>query len=207
MSNAALISPVDERDAAGIPLTIVVNYLAPYVLLRRIAEAFPDHPSRFVVVGAEPAGSANLEVDVDDLTYAHTDLIFPDADLQAFALYGHSKNMDVMLTYVLADRLAESSITVNGVHPGIIGQTGIMNGIPGLKEKALALFGTSSEEVPAPEKGAEAIHWVATGKEIADMTGVFFVGRSPIETAPHTTDKARLERLWRSSATLTNLEN
>jgi len=97
-SNAALIAPVDQRNPDGVPLTIAVNFLAPYLLLRWLAEAFPDHASRFIVIGAEPAGSAGLVVDVDDLTYASVDLVFPDPDLQAFALYGHSKNMDVMLS-------------------------------------------------------------------------------------------------------------
>lgn len=205
ISNAALIAPVDERDAAGIPLTIVVNYLAAYVLLRRLAEAFPAHASRFVILGAEPAGSANLVVDVDDVTYANADLVFPDVDLRAFALYGHTKNMDVMLTYALADRLAGTGITVNGVHPGIIGQTGIMDGIPGLAEKALAMFGTSADHASVAEDGADTPYWVATSAELTETTGQFFVDRTAVETAPHTTDKARIDRLWETSAAHTGL--
>lgn len=205
ISNAALIAPVDDRNSSGIPLTVVVNYLAAYVLLRRLADAFPAHATRFVVVGAEPAGSANLVVNVDDLSYANADLLFPDPDLQAFALYGHTKNMDVMLTHALADRLAGTGITVNGVHPGIIGQTGLMNGIPGLAEKALALFGATAEDVPAPEDGADTPYWAATSNELTGVTGRFFVERAAVATAPHTTDAARLARLWETSAQLTGM--
>jgi hypothetical protein len=82
------MAPVDQRDPAGVPLTIAVNYVAPHLLLRRLAEAFPQHAARYVVLGAEPAGSANLPVDVDDFTYQGVDLLFPDDDLRAFALYG-----------------------------------------------------------------------------------------------------------------------
>jgi len=37
---------------------------------------------------------------------------------------------------------------VNGVHPGIIGQTGLMTGIPGLAGKALAMFGATESDLP-----------------------------------------------------------
>ncbi|SMH46477.1 Short-chain dehydrogenase [Rathayibacter oskolensis] len=205
VSNAALIAPVDERDAAGIPLTVVVNYLAVYVLLRRLAEAFPAHPSRFVIVGAEPAGSAGLVVEVDDLSYTDADLLFPDDDLRAFALYGHSKNMDVMLTYTLAARLAGTGITVNGVHPGVIGRTGIMSGVPGIDAKVAAMLGATSGHETEAETGAETPYWVATAPELAGRTGVFFADRAPVETAAHTTDAARLDRLWATSAALTGM--
>lgn len=207
ISNAALIAPVEERDVSGIPLTVVVNFLAPYVLLRRLASVCRGHASRFVVLGAEPAGSANLVVEVDDLSYRDADLLFPDPDLRAFALYGHSKNMDVMLTYALANRLAGTGITVNGVHPGIIGQTGIMNGVPGLAEKARAMFEMSAEHADAAEDGADTPYWVATSSELAGATGQYFSDRTAVETAAHTTEKVRLDRLWETAATLTGMSS
>jgi NAD(P)-dependent dehydrogenase (short-subunit alcohol dehydrogenase family) len=205
VSNAALIAPVDERNADGIPLTVAVNFLAPYLLLRRLAQASPDHAARFVVIGAEPAGSAGLVVDVDDLTYASVDLMFPDPDLRAFALYGHSKNMDVMLSYALADHLAETAITVNGVHPGIIGQTGLMGGIPGLSEKALAMFGATESNLPDAADGADSPYWAATSPDLDGVSGKYFADRGEIETAEHTTAPDRLDRLWRSAAAATGM--
>lgn len=205
VSNAALIAPVDQRNSDGIPLTLVVNFLAPYILLRRLGEAFPGHASRFVVIGAEPAGSAGLVVDVDDLTYESADLMFAEPDLQAFALYGHSKNMDVMLSYALADRLAGTAITVNGVHPGLIGQTGLMEGIPGLSEKALAMFGASESDLPDSTGGADTPHWVATSPDLEGVSGKYFADRLEAVTAEHTTARDRLERLWRSAANATGM--
>lgn len=200
ISNAALIAPVDQRAAAGVPLTIAVNYIAPYLLLRRLAEAFPQHAARYLILGAEPAGSANLVVDVDDLTYQNVDLLFPDDDLRAFALYGHSKNMDVMLAAGLAERLAGTAITVNGVHPGIIGGTGLMGGIDGLAEKALAMFGATEHDIPVAEDGADTPYWAATAPELEGVTGRYFANRDEVETAPHTTAPERLARLWATTA-------
>jgi hypothetical protein len=37
------------------------------------------------------------------------------------------------------------------------------------------------------------------------VTGRFFVDRAPVETAPHTTDAERCERLWNDSASLVGL--
>jgi hypothetical protein len=37
------------------------------------------------------------------------------------------------------------------------------------------------------------------------VTGRFFVGHTVVETAPHTTDPARCDRLWNDSARLVGL--
>ncbi|KIC56958.1 hypothetical protein RM52_11860 [Microbacterium hominis] len=66
------------------------------------------------MIGAEPAGSAGLVADVDDLTYAALHLMFPDPDLQAFALYGHSKNMErVGPALLVAARLGRGEVVAS----------------------------------------------------------------------------------------------
>jgi NAD(P)-dependent dehydrogenase (short-subunit alcohol dehydrogenase family) len=54
ISNAALIAPPEERTALGVPRTVAVNYLAPYVLLRSLADALRSRGARFIIVGADP---------------------------------------------------------------------------------------------------------------------------------------------------------
>jgi NAD(P)-dependent dehydrogenase (short-subunit alcohol dehydrogenase family) len=205
ISNAALIAPVDERNGAGIPRSVVANYLAPYVLLRGLAEAHRDHPARFVIVGADPAYLAASPIDPDDLGYTDPEVLGDDPDLRPFALYARTKTMDHMLMYALARRLEDSPITVVGAHPGIIGQTGLSGEVPGLDEKVHRAYGIDTETMPPPTAGAENPLWVATAPEVEGATGTYYVDRAAALDAPHITDVRCGDRLWDASARLVGL--
>ena len=58
---------------------------------------------------------------------------------------------------------------------------------------------------PGPDVGADTPAWLATSPEAEGITGHFFVDRTPVETAPHTTDTQRCNRPWNDSARLVGL--
>jgi NAD(P)-dependent dehydrogenase (short-subunit alcohol dehydrogenase family) len=107
--------------------------------------------------------------------------------------------------YALARRLNGTAITVNGAHPGIIGQTGLTGEVPGLAEKVNANYGIDPDTMPGPDIGADTPVWLATSPDVEGVTGTFFVDRRPIETAEHTTDPGRCNRLWHQTARLVGL--
>ena len=197
ISNAAVITAVDDVTTEGFPRTLVTNHLAPYLLLRSLAER--GDRARFVIVGADPRSLARVPVDLDDLAAV------PDvrpASFRPFALYGRTKNMNAMFGYALARRLDGTGSTVNGAHPGVIRGTALGRHSRG----ALRVFGaTLSLFVPGPDAGADTPAWLAVSPEVAGVTGRFFAKRQEFPTAPHTTDVARCDRLWEESARLVGL--
>ena len=204
VSNAALVAPLDRRTPDGRSRTLTVNHLAPYLLLRLLAA--PPRPARFVVVGADPRSLAHAPVDLDDLGFTHPERLGEPVALRPFRAYGRTKNMNAMFVYALARRLAGTGITVNGAHPGVIGGTGLAGEAPpGLSEAVAERFGFDPADRPGPDVGADTPAWLATAPEVAGVTGRFFVDRRVVETADHTTDTERCERLWRDSARLVGL--
>jgi NAD(P)-dependent dehydrogenase (short-subunit alcohol dehydrogenase family) len=222
VSNAALITQLDRMTCDGLPRVLAVNHLAPYLLLRTIAATL--HRARLVVVGANPVSGGRRPVDLDDLTFAHPERLGEPAELRPFFAYGRTKTMNAMFVFELARRQAGTAITVNCVHPGIIPGTGLSSEVPGLDELvrqasqdgilpspgpqprgAGAPRFTGSGDLPGPDVGADTPAWLATAPEVEGVTGQFFLDREPVETAPHTTDPARCERLWEASARLTGL--
>lgn len=202
VSNAALVAPLEERTPLGVPRTVAVNYLAPFILLRGLADALRDHRARFVVVGADPVALARSPIDPDDLAFADPERLGDDPDLRPFALYAHTKNMDAMLAYALARRLGATPITVNAAHPGIIGQTGLTDETPGLRQAIHERYALDAATLPSPDAGADTPAWLATSPEVEGVTGRFFVDRRPVPTAEHTTDVERCDRLWETTARL-----
>jgi NAD(P)-dependent dehydrogenase (short-subunit alcohol dehydrogenase family) len=202
ISNAAVIAPLDAVTAEGIQLTFATNHLAPYVLLRTLAARIGDGPARFVIVGAAPRALARVPVDLDDLRFRDARGLGPLPSFRPFAAYGRTKNMNAMFGYALARRLADTAITVNGGHPGIVKQTGLSRHARG----GFGVFTTLLNPfVPGVDYGADNPAWLATAPEVAGVTGRYFVRRKEVTTAAHTTDVARQDRLWDESARLTGL--
>lgn len=115
----ATVVPLDGRTVEGLSVVLATNHLAPYVLLRRLAQRVgPRRRSRFVMVGADPVGLAGSPVDLDDLPVRAPEAWASPADLWPFRAYGRTKDMTVMTMVELSRRLAGT--TVAAAHPGII---------------------------------------------------------------------------------------
>ncbi|MGW5386473.1 hypothetical protein [Nocardia sp. NPDC003963] len=69
ISNAAVITDLDDRTAEGVQRMLATNHLAPYLLLRSLGEslAAAGRSAGFVVVGADPDGLRRTPVDLNDL--------------------------------------------------------------------------------------------------------------------------------------------
>ncbi|MFC5744370.1 SDR family NAD(P)-dependent oxidoreductase [Actinomadura rugatobispora] len=202
VSNAAVIAPLDDRTPDGLHRTLVTNHLAPYLLLRRLAERPTTAPRRFVVVGGSPRGLARVPIDPGDLDPGNGRGLGWPPSFRPFTAYAHTKNMNAMFVYGLASKLAGTRTTVNGAHPGII-KGGRLNRHD---RGALKVFGSLCGLFAAgTATGADTPLWLATADEVEDVTGRFFVKRRAVETAPHTTAPERVERLWRESARLVGL--
>jgi NAD(P)-dependent dehydrogenase (short-subunit alcohol dehydrogenase family) len=206
VSNAALVAPLERQTPEGLPRVLAVNHLAPYLLLRALAEALAGRRARFVVVGGDPVSLARRPVDLDDLLFAHPERLGEPGEpveLRPFRAYGRTKNMNAMFVFALARRLAGTRITVNGAHPGIIGGTGLGSEVPGIEALVAEAYGLDS--LPGADVGADTPAWLATSPDVEGVSGKFFVERRAVGTAPHTTDIERCDRLWDASARLVGL--
>ncbi len=223
ISNAALVTGLDRMTSDGLPRVLAVNHLAPYLLLRSLAPHLER--ARLIVVGADPVSLGRRPVDLDDLLFSDPERLGEPVELRPFFAYGQTKNMNAMFVFELARRLAGTSVTVNGVHPGIISGTGLSRELPGLgalvreafRSGSLAPPGpqpgrrtplgwTEPDDRPAADVGADTPAWLATAQEVEGVSGRFFVDRAAVETAPHTTDVQRCERLWNHSARLVGFD-
>jgi NAD(P)-dependent dehydrogenase (short-subunit alcohol dehydrogenase family) len=198
VSNAAVIAPVDEHTPEGLQRTLVTNHLAPYLLLRSLAEAPHRKPARYVIVGGDPRGLTRVPVNLDDLADSS------GGPMRDFVTYARTKNMNAMFGYALARRLRSTGVTVNGAHPGIIKDTGLGREA----SRPVRLLGAAFNQFSAgPDAGADTPAWLATAPDVAGVTGRYYLRRRPVITAPHTTDEPRCDRLWNFSADLVGMNH
>lgn len=187
----------EQRRASvdGIEYTLALNHLGPLSLtlgleplLRRARQA------RVVNVAADPRMLAAQPPDPDDLEM--------QCGYSGVKAYMRGKNLNVITTYELARRWADSRITFNAYHPGIV-RTGLADHLGAGKRLAVWL---ATPLLLSPEQGADTGVWLATSNAMGGVSGRFFVKRREVPSAPCTYDTALAVLVWIRSMALLQRE-
>jgi retinol dehydrogenase 14 len=191
VNNAGTVNDRRTETVDGIETTFAVNHLGyflfTHLLLDRILAAAPG--ARIVVVAS--AGHYRATLDLSDLGFAK-------GGYSIMGAYSRSKLGNVMFARGLAGRLAGRGVTVNALHPGGVA-TNIWAGAPFWAKPILAV---AKLFMDTPETGGRTIVHLATGADVAAITGKYFdrmVEKKPSDLAR---DDALGERLWTESARL-----
>lgn len=168
--NAGILPTSRRLTADGFEEAFATNHLAPFVLNRALrARLVESAPARIVQVsaGLYVKGRVDLENGPVGLPFG------------AFTTYGTSKLWNLLATLELAGELAESGVTVNAVHPGVVRtRLGDMTGVKG------ALLSLVKRLWDTPEEGAEGPLHLAVAGELASVTGRYFDRTEPQDLHP-----------------------
>src|SRR5919106_826186 len=158
-----------SRD--GYELRFAVNYLAGYLLTRRLLPLLErSAPAR--VVNVSSAGQAPIDFD-DVMLERHYD------GVQA---YCQSKLAQVMLSFDLAEELGEAGVTANCLHPATYMPT-----------KMVTQAGISPAS--SLEQGTRAVLRLVADPALDGMSGHYFNGESEAPAHPQAYDPDARRRL------------
>jgi len=148
-----------EESEDGYELTFQVNYLAPFLLTRRLLPLIEGSaPSRIVNISS--AGQA--PIDFDD--------VMLERHYSGVQAYAQSKLALVMFTFDLAEELEGTGVTANCLHPGTYMPTQMVRQ-------------AGVDPVTPLEDGIAATLRLITSPELERVNGHYFDGTS--ESAPH----------------------
>ncbi len=134
----------------GHELRFAVNYLAPFLLTRELLPLLTaSAPARVVDV----ASIGQAPVDFED--------VMMERGYEGLEAYCRSKLALIMSAFDLADRIADSGVTVNALHPAHLMDT------RGVREYGL------TPAVPV-EEGVRPTVRLITDPALADVTGRYF---------------------------------
>lgn len=172
--------PREESDD-GYELTLQVNYLAPFLLTRRLLPRIKSTaPSRIVNVSS--AGQA--PIDFDD--------VMLEEGYSGTQAYCQSKLALVMLTFDLAEELEGSGVTANCLHPGTYMPTNMVRS-------------AGIDPVTPLEDGVAATMRLIVSPEVEGINGHYFDGTSESAPLPQAEDPEARRRLRELSEELTGL--
>ncbi|MEJ2251819.1 MAG: SDR family oxidoreductase [Candidatus Lokiarchaeota archaeon] len=182
--NNAGIGLTGERKISedGYELRFTVNYLAPFLLSHLLIPALKKaSPSRIVNV----ASIGQHPIDFKDIMF--------EKNFDPHQAYRKSKLALIMFTFTLAEKIKDSGITVNALHPGTYLDTKMV------LEAGITPMGSA-------ESGAKAEVYLATSPDLNGITGKYFDVMEESKAIKQAYDIEAREKLWSISKKFTGLE-
>lgn len=193
INNAGASSLRRRETADGLEWLFGVNHLAPFLLTNLLLEGLrASAPARIVVVSSGAHRRASMHFD---------DLNWKRRKYDARLAYSESKLANVLFTFELARRIADSGVTANCLHPGVVAThifstMGFMGKLFGLVAPMLLI---------SPAEGAKTSVYLAASPEVADTSGAYFDKCAAVAPSPAARDMDAARRLWEVSEQLTGL--
>ncbi|MDT8322624.1 MAG: SDR family oxidoreductase [Bacteroidota bacterium] len=173
VNNAGVYMSDHAMTEDGHEMTWQVNHLSMLLLTEQLLLVLKDNlPARIVNVAsiAHTRGS----IDFENLN--------GEREYDPYGAYAQSKLANILFTYELAAKLHGSGITVNCLHPGVIGTKLLREG-----------FGIDGASV---EEGAATSVYLATSDEVADISGKYFVRKQQTPSSATSYDLELMRRVW-----------
>ena len=197
VNNVGTISWSKELTYDGIEMTFALNHLSYFLLTNLLLNVLVSSgASRIVNVSS--VAHRRAVIDINDIQNP--------VNYKAFKAYGESKLANLLFTYEMARRLKDTDVTVNALHPGVIGTNLLGNGkvpLGWLTRPILrSMFALVGQSVT---KGAEKVVYLSTSREISDVTGRYFADGIETYSSESSYDINMANRLWEFSCSLTGL--
>ena len=118
VNNAGAIMLSRRESVDGIEMTLALNHLAYFLLTNLLLDRLKSSaPARIVNVSSNSHQRAKL--DFDDLQHR--------SRYWGYRAYAWSKLENILFSYELARRLEGTGVTVNALHPGLVGTNFLAN--------------------------------------------------------------------------------
>jgi retinol dehydrogenase-14 len=186
INNAGLFIPQKQLSVDGYELTLATNHLSAFQLTNGLLPLIKNaNDARIINVASEAERMG--KINWDDINLSN--------QFSGIRAYGNSKLYNIMFTYELAQRLGQTQITVNALHPGGVNTNFGKNvtGFTGFLFKQLGFLMRSAE------KGAETVVWLALSNEVKGITGKYFKDKKTIRSTDASYSKSNLSKLWQLS--------
>ena len=167
----------------GFESTFALNHLSYFLLTKLLLGKLNQQGARIVNVASDAHIGSRLNFN----------------DIQGVIPYGgypnyqRSKLMNILFSYELSQRLKDSSITVNCLHPGFVASKFGHNN-SGLKVAFLKI--AQKLKAITVEEGAKTSVYLASSAEVKETSGKYYYKMREKESSPQSRDEDIGKKLW-----------
>jgi NAD(P)-dependent dehydrogenase (short-subunit alcohol dehydrogenase family) len=177
----------------GFEMNFAVNHLATVLLTELLLETLrASAPARIVNVASN---SMTHAIDWEDLQ--------SEKSYKPLRAYGQAKLAVVMYSYDMARRLAGTGVTVNALHPGIVGTDIIDDVAPAPFRPFLRII---KSFLLTPQQGARTAIVLASSPQVEGITGQYYVQGRPKRSVAISYDQTLQKRVTEISKGLVGLQ-
>jgi NAD(P)-dependent dehydrogenase (short-subunit alcohol dehydrogenase family) len=181
--------------AEGVETIFATNHVGVFLLTSLLLDVLKDSsPSRVITVASKGlVVYPNLDIELDNLN--------GERDFSPQHAYYHSKLAQVMYPYDLAERLADTGVTVNCVSVGNVAVADDRLGnIPGFLKKLYAL---KKKMALSPERMARTYLYLAADPALEDVSGGYWdENNRQVKSNANSYRRETWERLWEATEEL-----
>ncbi len=180
VNNAGVYMKQRALSEDGNEMTFAVNHLSHFLLTNLLVPLLQNNaPSRIINVASVAHTRGHIAFDN----------LQGEREFAPYEAYALSKLANVLFTVELADLVKDSGVTVNCLHPGVIGTKLLHEGFP-------QLSGASTQE------GARTIVYLANSENVSGLTGKYFSNMREEKPSTYVRDTKLRERFWKVSEEL-----
>lgn len=193
INNAGVVTINRETTKNGFEKMFGVNHLGHFLLTNLLLDDIQaSEQGRIIVLssGAYKIGKIHFE---------NLSLI---KGFNVFKGYAQSKLANILFTRELSKRLEDTNITVNAVHPGAVSTSLGVNRETGFGRMLHTLLRPFFQ---SPSKGAETAIYLATSREVRNVSGQYFYKKKKQELNSRGKDFIIAGKLWERSNQEVNL--
>lgn len=190
VNNAGAIFDRRAETVDGIERTWALDHLGYVLLTLELLDLMKDGARagrRPRIVNVASAAHTRGHVDFDDLEGQRR--------YGGMKAYAQAKLGNVLFTAALARRLADSGVTVNALHPGVI-RSGFARDAGGLLGFGWSLI---RPFLSTPEQGAATSLHLACAPELDGVSGRYFARCAEVVPSREARDAGVQERVWEIS--------
>ncbi|MHB1154693.1 MAG: SDR family NAD(P)-dependent oxidoreductase [Eubacteriales bacterium] len=178
----------------GFEMVFYVNHLATFLLTKLLlTKMIESSPSRIIQVNSEGHRFNGLNVN---------DLNWKKRIYTGLRSYGSSKTAQLFTVRQMAEDLKGTGVTINAMHPGEVRTNiGINNG----RLYRWFLHHVTWHFLKDPKISGEAIYYLASAKELSQVSGEFFNLTIAEKPANHTLDPKKQKTIWDLSLEMAGL--
>ncbi|WP_299456962.1 SDR family oxidoreductase [uncultured Microscilla sp.] len=195
INNAGFIAAGTTRQTTpdGIEQTVAVNHLGYFMLTNLLKPSLLASPmARIINVSSDAHKFIDFNINDLQLEQGYTPM----------KAYSISKLLNIHFTIALAKRLANTSITVNALHPGVV-RTNFSKNLSGFTK---VIFALAKPFMINSAKGAATSIYLASSPKVANISGKYFANKKQKTPNKDALNETYAEKVWDISIQLTQLE-
>jgi len=183
-----------QESEDGIEKTFALNHLSYFLLTGSLLNLLKKSTPARIINVASDAHKGIDKIHFEDIGFRE--------GYRPFLTYAQSKLANIMFTYELAEKLDDTEITVNALHPGSVASKLYRNF--GILEPLInfwiKLTGKTSEE------GAETSIYLASSDEVSKVSGKYFADEKQTQSSKASYDNESWGGLWKLSEEMTGFK-